>query len=282
MRGPSIGSVRELFARWQALAGPPSAALAASLEAMVRQLELDRRHYSDVFEPSLSWDGQGAHVRRFSYAFPGFRRAMDETSRAFLALAAPFGGAIVDAAQRLLRAARHDAVEQPLFGYADDREPRAKLYLQFRDGASVAAGPLIAAVTGVPVDGARLGGAIHMLGLDVGAGGVRGAKAYVFPHAPVALAARFERPLSRILHVHRMTDPGNGFPEQPSEVDFSLAENRLSEADVIGSRLLRTAHPDGIAELEALRAALPIAIRRVSIAIGNDPKITFYYVPIGE
>jgi hypothetical protein len=271
-RAPSAPGdrVRALFAWWQHRQPRASPALDETLEVLLRRYEIDRARYSDIFEPSLSWSARGPSLRRFSYAFP--RAAPDDAARALTQLCAPWGGAVVDTCARAVRAARHAAVEQPLFGLADDGDDglRVKLYLQFRDGASDGAIAIARAMIGAPLE--RLDGALHMLGLDVSERGLRAAKLYVVPHAasPTEL---IDLPIARPLLVYRLLRPDD--PLAAPELDFGLVENSLSEAQLLATPLLVARHPEALRALAELRSELALTVRRVSIAPG---RVTLYYV----
>jgi hypothetical protein len=280
MRPPPVEleRVRDLLSWWEARQGAAGPALDAMLAAMLAQLDGDRHLYGDVFEPSFSWDPDGCSFRRFSYAFPGFRAAPDAVAAALRAMTAPWGGVVVEACERLLRAARHPAVAQPLVGFADDgaRGRRIKLYLQFRDDAAGAAPELAQAITGARIDLARLGGALHMCGLDFSERGLRAAKLYVAPTRP-AERTWFGLALSNLLEIRHIDDPSQGVPDAPSEIDFPLPENGLDPRDLWAAPAIRDRLAPAIARLAELAAAFPLRIRRVSCGVAR-PKLNVYYV----
>jgi len=279
---PRLERVRQLLRWWQERHGDPSPALEAMLDAMLRRLGDDGQRHSDIFEPSFSWDEQGSSFRRFSYAFPGFRATPDASARALLAMTAPWGGAVVAACERLVRAARHAAVAQPLLGFADDgaRGRRVKVYLQFRDGASDEAVALARAITGIRVEPAWLDGSLHLLGLDLSDTGLGGVKFYVVPERPIEIAD-LGRPLRRTLLVHRVADPGEGLAREPTEIDFPLVDNGLAERDLLGAAALRARYAEPLQQFAALASAFELRIRRVSLGLGRTRKMTIYYVIAG-
>jgi hypothetical protein len=270
-----IDRVAQLFAWIEAREGAAARPFAAALARLLARYDDDRRHYSEILEPSVSQDGRGRFWRRFSYAFPGFANARSETLATLADLCAPFGAQVAAAAARVIRAARHPAVAQPLFGLADDGADgtRVKLYLQFDDGAGDEALALAGALLGMPLDGGAWAGRLHMLGLDLGPAGLCGAKLYVAAadarHAPPGLA------LTQLLHVYRLAAPGQPLAPEPDEIDFGLADNGLTDDD-LGA--LAAAHPGPFGDLAALGALLPLALRRVSLGRRDPAKVTLYYV----
>jgi hypothetical protein len=283
---------RALFALWsrrEGLADPP---LAEACDRILAQFERDRGRYADVLEPSFSWSPGAPCLRRLSYAFPGFRGDPAGTADALRALCAPFGEGILAQVERPLRAARHPAVAQPIFGFAHDGRPaarRVKLYLQFEDGRDRAALELAERILGAQLAG-RLpsGGALHLLGVDLGERGVVGAKLYVLHRrldvasvasrigrAPLveALAARGQRELRDVLAIHRLSAPGDPGLLRAAEIDFAPGDSGLAWAD------LRPLLPaPACAAFAAVEAAFPIRVRRVSVPVGRDDKLNVYYV----
>jgi hypothetical protein len=249
--------VRALFEWWSARQPFASAAFDETRAWVLERLADDRERYSDVFEPSFSWDERGVFFRRFSYAFPGFRAAPDETARAAQAFFDPWGAAARDAGARLVRAARRDPVAQPIVGVADDRDRgvRVKLYLQFHERATEPAAELVRAMTGAALDTKRLNGALHMLGLDLSTGGVAGAKLYVARGAE--------------LDVHRIDDPADDFFARAPELDFAADHPRAAA--------LADHYPEAFAAFDELRAAFAVRVRRASVETAGARKLTLYY-----
>ncbi len=265
--------------------------------------ELLGRHgtrYAEIFEPSLSWLGAEAQLLRFSYAFPGYGEQPEDTARCILDLCRPFGTGVREVAARVVRALQAGCVEQPLFGLAYDGPEswRVKLYLQFRAEHGREASALAARLLG----GRKLEGGdgegegeLHMLGLDVGDGGVQRAKLYYrYPRLSVAdFAARMGRvelvadlaragmaELCELLAIHHLTSAGAGDIGPVREIDFALRDNGLLPRDLEASpSLARLFDPAGPAA--PLFASFPLAIRRVSVATGGSDKLNVYYLLTG-
>jgi hypothetical protein len=283
----------ELFAFLRRLDGATDPALADLEERVLRRYERDRVTYSDILEPSFSWARGAPSMYRFSYAFPDFRADPGGVAAALFDLCAPFGEVALAQARRLLRAARHPAAEQPLFGIALDGpgRRRIKLYLQFRDGAGVASIKLAERMLGCGLlDRLPPGGALHLLGVDLGEGGVTGAKLYLHhrridlteasPIGPVALFERLRaagrREVRDVLAIHRLVAPEDAGLERAAEIDLSLSDNGLSWAEV--RPLLPAAGELSGWAFAALEAAFPLRVRRISTPVGRDDKLNVYYV----
>ena len=208
--------------------------------------------------------------------------------------ARPLGDAAIEASRRVLRAARSPLATEVLFGYADDGDgaSRAKLWLQLRPGARAAALDLASAMLGRPL-GAELAdaGELHLVGLDLGAHGLAGAKLY-FSHPPTAtreviarlgpcpiveaLAAAGVDEIGELLTVHRLAGPGDDGVRHPVEIDLGLAECELPWREVralppIADRLAR--HP-AVARLEA---AFTLDFRWICVGLGDRDKLNVYY-----
>jgi hypothetical protein len=279
-----LDRVRALLAWWQRRQPLEDPRFEVMMAALLARLDTDRARYSDIFEPSFSWEEGAPCHRRFSFAFPGFRAAPDEVERALAALAAPWGEPVADACARVMRAARHGAVVQPLFGFADDRGRglRLKLYVQFRDGATPQAAALARALTGAAIAPERLNGSLHMLGLDFTVEGLSGAKLYVVPRDRAETSALLDIPLSKVLMVHRIAQPQDDFSTGAPELDFSLADNQLDAATLLQSSQLKLHYREALDAFAELSAAIGVRIRRVSLSTGPRRKLTFYYVPTAE
>jgi hypothetical protein len=294
-RDVDLTRARALLEHLGTVAGGRTPSVQAMEQVLLARFASDRRRWSDVLEPSFSYDASGTHLYRFSYAFPGFRADPQGVAATMRALAAPFGERVLDAAGTVLRAARSTAVEQPLFGFAHDGagRTRVKFYLQFRPEASSAALDLAERMLGLPLR-AHLdpAGALHLLGLDLSADGLLvGAKLYllhprlrtadcdrVLGPVPLvdALAAQGVRELRQVLAIHRLDGPASP-PSRPVEIDFALAENDLSW------RTLRLLPPiaDALAAspaLHTLETSFRLAIRRLSASVGSASKLNVYYV----
>jgi hypothetical protein len=292
IRDLDLGQAGELLAHLAAAAGLRDDAVRAMERVLLERFRQDHRRWWNALELSFSCDKAGAHPYRFSYAFPGFHADPAGVGRTITALAAPFGQPILEACTVALGEARSPAVEQPLFGYANDGGGRfrVKLYLQFRAGAESEARALTERLLGAPV-GASLGaGALHMLGLDLAPSGRVGAKLYVAHHVvradafqrvfgPVALltelAERGVTELREVLAICRQDTRALG--PGADEVDFSLVDNELSWRDVRRLPALQ-ARLGSNPILTALEARFRLGVRRVSAAVGDLGKHTVYYV----
>lgn len=235
--------------------------------------------YSEVFEPSFSIDDDGVHLLRFSYGFPGFCDRPEQVLDRLRHLCAAFGETTAAHVDRLRPALRHTCVEQPLFGLAYDSPAswRVKVYLQFRDDAGDTAVDLAGAIVGRrDIGDAAAGTPLHLLGLDLHERGLAGAKLY-FLHRSIAVEDVGPMPaiaglsrLENLLRIHRMRCADDPELSQPAEIDFALADNGLL--------------PDQVAPLlsgdsyETLVSRFPIALRRISLALGDSGKTNGYYV----
>jgi len=238
--------------------------------------------YSEIFEPSLSTDDDW-HLLRFSYAFPGFRGAPSEVLDRLRHLCAAFDPGTATHVDRLRPAFHHPCVEQPLFGLAYDSPSnwRVKLYLQFRDDAGPAATELAASILGSG-DLAQVasGAPLHLVGLDLGSQGLLGAKLY-FLHTDISLE-ELHAEVGRVpaiagvshwrnlLRIHRMRSPGDPRLSRAAEIDFALAENDLLPQQV---ESFFAGEP-----YQRLRSTFAIALRRMSLAVGDSGKANGYYV----
>lgn len=316
-----LDRVEALFDEWRSLDRVDAPEARAMERALLAAFARDRARYSDILEASFSIDARGEHAYRFSYAFPGWRPTSGpgaiEAVHAALACAAPFGPALVGATRRLLRAATDPVVEQPLIGIAWDRDgaPRHKVYLQFVSGAGGGAVALAERITGVRGLAACLGGgALHMLGIDLGAGGVLGAKLYVAHDRVIAAgdddgeeeeeeeeekenereksivgvalgrlvgggasgAAGQGRAFRNVLAIHRIEGASGAVPPL-TDVDIGLAENGLGWGEIAGAPWIS----ERLRESRVARVLLErfrVGVRRVSISAGSQPRLSVYYV----
>jgi hypothetical protein len=267
-------------------------ATAALHGVVLEQFQRDARVYSDVLEPSFSCDPEGAHLHRFSYAFPSFRADPDGVSRILLRMCRPFGEAALSACRAVVRAARTPPVAQPLFGFADDGGGRfrTKLYLQLRPGEERGGLHLVERMLGRSLAAVDAPGPLHLVCFDVGQRGLVGAKLYFVrdrlrvddpsPLGPIPLVAALAElgvsELRYVLAIHRFAGPDDGGGARPTEVDFSLPENDLRWDDlrqVLPVRTLLTRSP----EVGHLEQGFRLAVRRVSGSIGDGRKLNVYY-----
>ena len=292
LRGASVARTAELL-DWLGAHAPPTPAAPELHRLVLARFGQDRLAYSDVLEPSLSVDARGVHLHRFSFGLPGLRRDEAGVGRTLLALGALFGEPCAQACRTVLRAARSAAVAQPIFGFAaGPGGPRPKLYLQFHADRAPEALDLAGRLLGRPVGGVGGGAGLHLLGFDLGERGVAAAKLYfargrmdlgelatLAGPVPVArdLAALGATELRDVLFIHRLDGPREPAPERPGEIDFSLPESDLSwsELRALPSVSALLGRDPAIAELEA---RFRLAVRRVSVSVGNASKLTAYYV----
>ncbi len=264
-------------------------------DAVIERFRRDRLVYSDVLEMSFSCDRQGAHLHRFSYAFPGLRADPAGVAATLLAFSRPFGPHAEEAARTALRAARERAVEQLLFGFAHDGggRSRVKLYLQLQAREAPAALDLASRMLGMRLqDRVANSGPLHLLCLDLGPRGLAGAKLY-FVLDRLRLdeghGAGGPRPaggravelgiteLRDVLAIHRVAGPDDGGLDRPAEIDFSLPDNDLRWADVralppVEALLARSP------AVAALESSFRLAVRRISGSVGSGDKLNAYYV----
>lgn len=275
-----LARIDRVDARWRAVEAP-----------ILEAFDVDRRRYSEVLEPSISADARGCRVYRFSYGMPGFRGdgGRGDGGRGasvVLAVARVVGGAADEAAQRFLRAVAAPCVEQPLVGFAHDAAgaPVLKLYLQFRGGADAAARQLAARVLGDARPLAPIGGALHLLGLDVSAVGLARARLYALhPTLAWAAAARDldvdpalvpRATLRDALLIHERRAPDDPAADLIA-VDLPLRPQGLAFAE-LASRLASGA-PAAVEAMAHLEARFRLVVRRVSIGAGARPKLNLYY-----
>lgn len=298
LRATDLRRVEELFAwcaRRQAVADDPR--ITALLRALIDRFRRDRAAFSDILEPSVSWDSSGFHLLRFSYSFPGFRADEIGVATSLLAFCEPFGDAARRECKRLLRATSHPSVDHPLFGIAHDGASgvRVKLYLQFKRGTERGAPLEIAGrLLGRPDLRQSLpeGSALHLLGVDIGPSGLSAAKLYLV-HEELGMNEIDERigpseitsalretgvqRLRGVLAIHRLESPDDPRLGAPAEVDFSLPDNDLRWSDLCALPLLqRVIDPSG--PLAQLTASFRIGARRVSAPVGPFKKLNLYYV----
>jgi hypothetical protein len=248
----------------------------------------------DVLEPSFSCEPSGAHVYRFSYGFPTLRRHRAEVERTVMALSLPLGGRVTAAARTVLRAARSPAVEQVLFGYAHGASgsaARPKLYVQFLASEPAGALDVAGRMLGRALDSFERPGPLHLLCLDVGAGGLSGAKLYFsidrilldeVPSrvGPVPLLAALRDlgvvELRRLLAIHRLRGPDDAGVVRAAEVDFALEDNDLRWLDVRDLPVVR-AKLERSPVLADLQTSFRLAVRRISGSVGEGSKLNVYY-----
>jgi len=233
--GTRLDRLRSLVEKTQ-----PDGRLATTVEVLVDRFAIDRNRYSEIFEWSLAWDVRGVQQMRFSYAFPGW--PADRSICATLVAAAPPWAAELTA--RVLAIIAHPAIAQPLIGVADDG-PRYKLYLQLQAQHD-----------------------LHLIGLDVDPTGMVACKLYYATEAPAgplvdALGIR------RALVVHRSTSA------VPTELDFGLVDNDLTEAQALEAAA--KIYPDAVAAYRRLAASYGLALRRISVGL-DRPRLVLYYV----
>jgi hypothetical protein len=291
--GTSLEKVRELFGWMTAAQGiSPDGRLDEVERVLLNAFSEDRTRYSEIFEPSFSVDSEGLHLYRFSYAFPGFRDNPQGVAATIIALCSPFGEDVTGYARRLLTPAEDACVEQLLFGLAyDDSESwRVKLYFQFADQSGDRPLKLAGRLAGTDI-GDRVGSkSLHLLGIDLGRGGIRQIKFY-FVHADVPAEAREVElvkylgsigrdRLGDFLTIHRMRGQDDPGLDSAAEVDFPLIGNELHFEDVARCPGVARVIPAG-GPLEALRTGFQPAFRRISVPIGAMDKVNLYYVLTG-
>ena len=294
--GTSLGRVAELLAWWNRFHGCGADPRLGELQrAVLKRLAADRTRFSEVVEPSCSLDETGWHFLRFSYAVPGFRADPVGDAGDLLALCRPFGEALSEQVRALLGPARHQAVSLPLMGIAYDAADawRVKLYLQFADDAGDEPLGIAARLSGRS-DLASLfrGRHLHLIGIDLGARGIAGAKLYFrLPQVRLADVARVAGPvallddlagsgveaLRNLLVIHRMRRRDDPALERAAEVDFALPENDLCWEDLAASPIVQRARA-GDSPLAALEGAFTLGVRRVSVAVGRADKLNVYFV----
>jgi hypothetical protein len=266
--GVRVDRMRELLDEARAHDGVRDAATRAMQEAVLARFERDRWRAGDALEPSVSAGPDGVCAYRFSYAGGAGLRSFCE----------PLGKTFVLAASRIARAARAPCVAQPLFGYANDvGRRRAKLYLQFRDGADGDARALACSVTGASASSVGAAeGTLHMLGLDLGERGLVAAKLYFARHdyAPRDLGCADVGVLPEALVVHAMQAPSE--PLVPVAVDFALADAATSWPAL--AEALAADHAAAVSAVESIAARFRIAVRRVSLFPAAARKLNVYYV----
>jgi hypothetical protein len=248
------------------------------LDAVLARFAQDRLYFSDILEWSLSEDERGVDGARFSYAFPAFVRAREDVTRTALAWADGLGAGASRAARSVLRAARSPTVEQILLGYArgtGEGPPRAKFYLQFRDGAGPSALELARAILGTRRPTSSDGLPLHLLGLDVGPEGLAGAKLYFAHVGDPATIEGFSGPVRNALWIHRLRHPDDPAFEAPAEIDFALGG---STWEALASSPALAPHAAARAAFEDLGAAFRLRARRASLGLRGAHKFNLYYV----
>jgi hypothetical protein len=281
---------------WRAHDGDGGPTVRACETVLLARERVDGARYSEIFEPSIGWTrAGGTRLHRFSYAFPGFRADPEDVGRTIAAIVAPFGEGATDVATRVLRAARHPSVAQPLFGLACDGPDaiRLKLYLQFHDAAGDAPLSLAARLMGAPGLPSRAPSApLHLACVDFAPSGRMLAGKLYFVHRHVdtrapsplppsalleALAASGVSSLRDVLGVHALSSPDDPAVASPREIDFGLERNELLWSDV---RMLAPLAPvvgPGTA-LATLAARFRLGVRRLTVSTGDVDKANAYYV----
>lgn len=247
------------------------------LDVLFARFAQDRRRFSDILEWSLSGDEHHVQAARFSYAFPAYIHEREAATRTVLECFSEFGPTPLRAAKSVLRAAISPHVEQILIGYARSSEPdswRAKLYLQFRDGAGPAALQLARAVVGTRRATQSDDLPLHLLGLDIGSEGLSGAKFYFVQQKEIPANLDWIGQPRAALRIHRLTHPEDPAFETPSEIDFAV-DGALWQT--LTSAPVRAHYEKTCAHFEELGRSFKLRVRRVSVALGNGRKINVYY-----
>ncbi|HLT35321.1 MAG TPA: hypothetical protein VK034_03525 [Enhygromyxa sp.] len=251
----------------------------ALTDAVLERFRTDRLRYSDILEWSLGADAETVDTARFSFAFPEHTRTRLEVARTIVAWADMVGPAAGRAARAAVRAARPAVVEQLMIGYADGAgaPARTKLYLQFRADAGPAALELAHAVLGTrqPTESDAL--PLHLLGLDVGATGLCGAKLYFVEAEHPARPGAWPRALTNALRIHRLRAPDDPGFSRASEIDFALADNQLSWAELRGWPAVQAAG-SGPRRFDELARQFRLRPRRISLPLSGPAKLNIYYV----
>ncbi len=293
--GVDLARVGELIDAWGAASAPGEPALLRLRDRLLEVYAADRAKRSDVFEPSISWDGRAARLWRFSYGFPAFSRQPDAVTTRLLSLAAPFGEPTRSRVEALLGTAHEPCVRLPIFGVARDggASHRVKLYLLFHDDAGDAA--LRLAERLIPTRAPRLASAgrpLHMVGIDLGPDGFVGAKLYFVeptidtssppPDLPPTrfldeLASAGIETLRNVLVIHRLRAPDDADAATPRELDFELEESDLDWRDVVALPSIAPHVAPGSA-FARLDAEFSLAVRRLSVSTGSSNKTNAYYL----
>ncbi len=275
---------------------PASKAAPSSMRKnLITWIDRYNGRYSEVFEPSLSFDSDGIHAFRFSYAFAGFKDEPGLLIQEIKRLAGKFGTYPYNAIQKLEPAMNSSFVKQPIIGLAWDSSNkwRFKFYLQFAEHAGEHALKLTQAI----VNDYRLtkifmGKSLRLLGLDLGPDGMKEAKLYFHvpdfksldrPFLPTDenhllnwMALHGFGPPCDLLSIHRLTSPGDPGLESPKELDFSLIDSELLLDDLRGN-------PDILRMLsfplvKKIFQEFRLAARRISVSSPSRNKMNLYYV----
>lgn len=283
--------VRALMNSWfDATETPPEAD--AAMRHVLSRFAGDRYHSSDMFEPSISIDDSGVHFARFSYSLAELRASPDAAARWAHEFGLCFGPVVGDIFHKLLKRVRHPCVEQILVGAAFDApgQWRAKLYVQFKDGAGVDALQLTEALTAIPDLTKRSPPhPLHLLGIDIGETGIRGVKLYymlahVGRHAAIwgqasalfdQIFANGAKELTNVLSIHQVTSLDDDL-RHPSDVDLHLGENGLRWSDLSKYSVFDDI-ADGLRQYEHLKQAFDLTVRRMSVSVASRKKLNLYF-----
>jgi hypothetical protein len=294
--GTPVESAREVLEWLSEHEGASDERLRRLEEAVLHRFEKDRFDFSGVFEPSFSRDGSGWHLYRFSYAFPGHHDDSEAMKEAMLSFAAPFGARQVEWTRRMLNFTSDHCVEQPMFGIAWDSPVhwRMKLYLQFFDGVGDRPLHLAEKMLRAPELAARFSGqSLHLVGMDFTASGLAAVKLYFTNHhvdlaedeelvGEIPLLEQLREQghdsIEDLLTIHRLAALEDPAVEKVREVDFSLVDNDISWSEITELPALSYAREaDG--PLKDMFSSFPLAVVRLSVAVGHKRKLNAYYVP---
>lgn len=280
--------VEAVFDDWLRSVQTSPEALAAQrvvLERFVR----DDAFSSDVFEPSVTSVDGVVQSARFSYALPAFGERPGETARWATTFARCFGSDVERTFANVLRGSRRECVEQILVGavLAGAGEWVAKLYVQFHDGQRQETSEFVRTFLGLPeISSPR--GDLHLLGIDVGPGGVKLVKLYFLmpvverpkasgttPEIDCLFDAAGGR-LQNVLFIHRLRPgaPAKTF-EQPSDIDLHIGENGLRWEELARAQAF-AGHARLVAEQARLGREHDFVVRRLSLSVGESRRVTLY------
>lgn len=253
-------------------------------------LTRDRVRFGDAFEASVSSDEQGLSTFRWTYGFPACKTEPALTASAVRALAQAQGGAVAQVAEAVLAASASPLVRHVLAGYARAAggvgPSRGKLYVQFANGAGGRAIEMAREMTGFRGPLGAGGQPLDILGLDVGAGGVRRAKFYFRTSELDEDAVRsfgLRRGAAYMEVVHGVDGPeerdggrpaGFGFPLRGLE----LAWHELREAPAL------SAHPSLRSTMDRLARDFPVRLTWLAWSTREpaSEKLTVYFALDGR